>query len=168
MKRITALIFIILCCMFILVGCAQNAEPVHTHTVQIGTCPECGEFQNRDLVDSVTSKLESAKQSFDIAISYINSVSSYSSYDSQERVYNAILESENYFEDSQAELQSALLECGDYEELSSAKQAIQTTINKMPKSPTSSDLNCLYDFLDEASAFAVSLADAQLKILKIT
>lgn len=153
-----ALSFLIVIIVTMLSACG------HTHSVQVGTCSECGEFQNQELVDSISQNLETASSELTTVVTYINSASR----NSPESTYKAMQDSKTYINSAKQSLEAAEELCGDYAELDGVKTLIRSAICDTPTSVRGSDLDSLNMYLDELRSFAVAISNAQLKLIGIT
>lgn len=139
--------------------CGETEGEALGHTCEIGTCKQCGEFQNEDTWNSINEYIEKANSSlsiFLISLSHGN--------DS----YTSITNSYNFIDESKKDLRSAHILCSNYSELRNLKSALNDALDYAPKGAPSPLSSSLMDFLTQLQTFASYIAYAQIEAIYIS
>lgn len=144
------------------VSCGETEGTPLGHTVEIGTCERCGEQQNYDLVAQIDSNIKSAENSTNIALYMITSGTDAST------VYYLIQEGLQYYQEAGDLYEEAYNLCGDYEALSTVKDDIADTYNKLPLSISGSTQEAAVSaYLEQLTVFVTAQAQLSVSMLEV-
>ncbi len=145
--------------------CQDNFQPC-THTTQIGTCHNCGIFQNQSDYNTIKNNLSEASNLFEIALKYISSVSNNGS-DYNQRLFNAIQNTQSQIENAKSCLNNAIAICDNYSELSTISSSIRRANKALPTNLSSSSNSDVQKYLDGMKTFITELTTARTQLAYI-
>ena len=111
--------------------CGYTEGELGDHSVKVGTCHHCNEFQNKELFDKIKTDLTDLTTDLKVAYDFLQEKSSDSS--SNELVYAVAIETVSpTFDKEKAKLEKVLEACGEYEELADIKRQVETSLKYYP------------------------------------
>ena len=132
--------------------CGETEGEPLGHTCEIGTCKQCGEFQNSDLWKKITDYIDKADQSITVETTMIGNSSD---------PYFSIVNSQKYVDGAQLYLSSASTLCGSYKELVNLRLVLHDAAESVPSKLSSSSSADMINYLNQLTVFVSNLAYAQ-------
>ena len=114
--------------------CGYTEGEIGDHSVKVGTCIHCNEFQNKELFDEIKTDLTELSTDLKAANDFLQEKAS--DLSGNELIYAAAIEAVSpTFDNEKAKLENVLKLCGEYEELASIKSKVQTALDNFPTKP---------------------------------
>ena len=115
--------------------CGYTEGEIGDHSVKVGKCIHCDEFQNQELFDDIESEVGYVAGSLNELIALVDEKLKESPGE-EDIVYAASVSViDKYVQADKIKLKNILTLCGDYEELADIKEDIQTAIDFIPTKP---------------------------------
>lgn len=167
MKRfltiVSALILTIIV-SFTCIGCDDSNTPACQHTTQIGTCQNCGVFQNQSNYNIIKNKLSEASNLVDIALRSISSVPN-NSNDYTQRLIDAIQSTQPQIDDARNCLNKAIAICDNYSELTTISNSLYRAKTALPTSLSNG--SSIQNYLSGLRTFVTEITSARTQLLYI-
>ena len=145
---------------------ATEGEP-GTHALDVGTCPKCEKFQNKELVNTLQKDLGTLVANLKGTYSYLRKAF-YSTEATKESLITAMEVAQPDFDNNDLTLDRAIALCGDYQELSSIKLLLETARTSFPQKVSDPSLEQLQTYYGNACACYENMYNALLQLNKIS
>ena len=149
--------------------CGYTEGEIGDHSVKVGKCIHCNEFQNKELFDSIESELKYVAGSFKELIALVDKKLAEGA-ESEDIIYAALVSTiDKYFVADKVKLENVLSLCGDYEELKDIKEDVQTALDYLPTKPTDDfDLQGNKSYISNAKLSYIYVLEAVNKLTYFT
>ena len=149
------------------VSCRITEGEAGSHALDVGTCPKCDKFQNKELVDAINKDLGDLVSGLKGTYSYLRKAF-YNTEATKESLVTAMEVAQPDFENKDLTLDRAIALCGDYQELSSVKLLLETARTNFPQKISNPTLEQLQVYYTSACACYENMYNALLQLNKIT
>lgn len=168
MKKLLTILLVLLLSLMLTIACvgcdSNNNTPTCQHTTQIGTCQNCGVFQNRSDYNIIKNKLSEASNLVDIVLRSISSVSN-NSNDYTQQLINAILSTEPQIDNARYCLNNAIAICDNYYELATILNSLYRAKTALPTSLSNG--TSIQNYLQGLRTFVTEIASAKIQLAYI-
>ena len=142
--------------------CGYTEGELGDHSVKVGTCIHCNEFQNKDLFDEIKTDLTELTNNLKAANDLLQEKANDSA--STEIVYAAAIETvAPDFDKEKAKLENILVLCGEYEELADIKRDVETAVTYFPVKPSEMTLQENKTYITNANMCYMYIMEALIK-----
>ncbi len=168
MKKLLTILLVLMLSLMLTIACvgcdSNNNTPTCQHTTQIGTCQNCGVFQNQSNYNIIKNKLSEASNLVNIALTSISSVPN-TGNDYTQRLINAIQSAQPQIDDAKNCLNTAIAVCDNYSELTTILNSLYRAKTALPTSLSNG--TSIQNYLSGLRTFVTEIASARTQLAYI-
>lgn len=145
------------------VFCGYTEGEIGDHSVKVGTCHHCNEFQNKALFEEIKTDLSELGTDLKAAHDFLTNNSKSPSTDETvtKIFYSSAVETvAPTFDKEKAKLENILKLCGEYTELADIKYAVETALKYFPVKPEEMTIQECREYFSNANMCYTYILDA--------